>query len=223
VTSCVTLKLEIETLADMDKTTKPDPSTWAIRFKNSTSTIFLHINPTSPLLDVKKGLLAALRDTYSALPSDIQSELSKVKDDDDETAERIEFGVARDPTDVELGFVPLIIPSDDGAADTAGDALKTPDPKGRPRVKPKANKNNVLNRTLKGAGLKDGGIVAFRFASAGDDEDEDAKWDVKLPKYDDDDEEDEDEDMEDVAEHRPEKRSGDYEEDVSSAKTRKRS
>lgn len=63
--------------------------------------------------------------------------------------------------------MPLKIPElEDG--DTKGKGIK---------------KGTVLNESPLGAGLKDGALLAFKFRE-GDDE-EDDKWDVIIPSYDD--------------------------------------
>lgn len=64
---------------------------------------------------------------------------------------------------------------------------------------PKGVRKSVLNGSPLGAGLKDGGMVAFRFRRGEDameeedDDDDDDGWDVVMPAYDDDDEEEEEE------------------------------
>ena len=81
----------------------------------------------------------------------------------------------RDKNDPSRGWVALKIPElEDG--DTKGKAVK---------------KGSVLNESPLGAGLKDGAMLAFKFASKvtkedeEDDMDVDNDWDVVIPSYDD--------------------------------------
>ena len=79
-----------------------------------------------------------------------------------------------DKNDISRGWVPLKIPEiEDG--DKKGKGVK---------------KGSVLNASPLGAGLKDGALLAFRFAKGtaeddGMEEDENEEWDVIMPSYDD--------------------------------------
>ena len=78
----------------------------------------------------------------------------------------------RDKYDISRGWVPLKIPEVE-EGDVKGKGVK---------------KGSVLNESPLGAGLKDGALLAFRFAkgAAEDAMDLDEEWDVIIPSYDDD-------------------------------------
>lgn len=86
-------------------------------------------------------------------------------------AENIEFGVPRDKNDSSKGWVALKIPEVDDR-DTKGKGVK---------------KDSVLNKSPLGAGLKDGAMLAFRFAKEAEEDgmDVDDEWNVIIPSYDD--------------------------------------
>ena len=79
----------------------------------------------------------------------------------------------RDKYDISKGWVPLKIPE-----------VEDVDTKGKGKG---VKKDSVLNGSPLGAGLKDGAMLAFRFAKgpAEDGMDVDDEWDVIIPSYDD--------------------------------------
>jgi hypothetical protein len=44
-------------------------------------------------------------------------------------------------------------------------------------------KGDKMNETPKGAMLRDGGVLAFKFREGGDEEEDDGEWDVVVPSY----------------------------------------
>ncbi|KAL9063818.1 MAG: hypothetical protein Q9161_009255 [Pseudevernia consocians] len=138
---------------------------WTLRFKQHKTTILLFVQQSQPFDSIKRDLLDAIKATGI---QDINGNTlpSDPKD--------IEFGVLRDKNDHSKGWVALKIPeAEDG--DTKGKGVK---------------KGSVLNENPLGAGLKDGAMLAFRFAKAAEEGgmDKDDEWDVIIPSYDDEDE-----------------------------------
>ena len=81
------------------------------------------------------------------------------------------FGIPVDRYDLSKGWVGLDIPD----FDEDGEKTK------------KIGKNNILNSSPFGAGLKDGAVLAFKFRDASMTEEDldldDSNWDVVLPNY----------------------------------------
>ena len=105
------------------------------------------------------------------------------------------LGVPIDKMDLGKGWVALEIPThtngdevkeEDDDDDDAGGGGVSKKKKGRPKKMVngiggggKGGNKSVLNASPAGAGLKDGGVLAFRFRGRGEEEDEDgAEWDV---------------------------------------------
>jgi hypothetical protein len=119
--------------------------------KHHKTTILLHVNPYQTFTSIKSQL-------HSALSS---ARITSINGDTiPPSAENIEFGVPRNLNDLSEGFVKLAVP----------DADKKGKGKGKAR-----NGEGVLNESPKGAGLRDGQVVAFRFVSKKGDEGERAK------------------------------------------------
>ncbi|KAI9774051.1 MAG: hypothetical protein M1835_006069 [Candelina submexicana] len=153
-----------------------DPSMWTIRFKHQKATILLFVDPLASLDIAKEDLLTTLNEIYSGghfngLP--IPTHYSGIA-----------FGVPIDRQDPSKGWVDLEIPETEVKAGAAG-------------KKKVGGKGSVLNSSFKGAGLKDGAMVAFRFVTKGKDLDAEAMdedevdgqghgYDVVIPSYDDD-------------------------------------
>lgn len=137
---------------------------WTLRFKQHKTTIVLFVQQSQPFDSIKRDLLDAIK------ARNIQDINGNALPSDPED---IELGVPIDKNDTSKGWVPLKIPEiEDG--DKKGKGVK---------------KGSVLNASPLGAGLKDGAMLAFRFAK-GDGEDgmevdEDEEWDVIMPNYDD--------------------------------------
>ena len=113
-------------------------------------------------------------------------------------AEEIEFAVPVDEGDIEgQGWVALEVPVDE-----EGDGVvKTEGRSGRGRGRGRKSRGSVaagavMNENPLGAGLKEGGCVAFRFKGRGggeeigeEEEGGERGWDVVIPAYEDEDEE----------------------------------
>jgi hypothetical protein len=147
------------------------PLTWIVRFKYHKTTILLHLDPLTPLSTVKSNLLAALRDTK---PNGIQDRPLP------STYAQLRLAKPVDPSDADKGWE-SIEPS--LADDFDDEEIST--------AKAKAQAKKKLESTsAKAAGIKENGVVAFRWLDDGEEEDEglDAKnavWDVVLPTFED--------------------------------------
>lgn len=133
----------------------PSPRTWILHFKHHRTTILLHVDALQKLSSVRTELLAAL---YATNPNgtlnghqipDSESEvlLARPRDQNDLSAGWETIG----EDDEEESFVPEEDKKGKGKA-AAGSA------KGRP------SKDKITD-CPQGAGLRDGGIVAFKFRS----------------------------------------------------------
>ncbi|KAH0387410.1 hypothetical protein KCU92_g1824, partial [Aureobasidium melanogenum] len=175
----------------------PSPDVWTIKFKNARTTVVLYVYQLQTLSSIKVELLHALK---TANPSG-QLNGATLPDSPDD----IEFAKPRDlsnPGTSGWQSIEADAPVEDFDADLFGGGDFTPKAKGKGKGKAKSagHKDGLL-----GAGLKDNGIVAFRFKGqktvsrpVGDDVDEglgldledevapDADgWNVELPKFED--------------------------------------
>jgi hypothetical protein len=180
--------------------TDPNPRTWILRFKLNRTTVVLHIDPLQSLNSVKQELLTALQQTH--LAGTING-LSIPQNSAD-----ILLARPKDINDLTLGFesiesAPSSIDSESDAVVGAG--------KGKGKAVAAPSKT-VGGRSAKaqlkdcpqGAGLRDHGIVAFKFRKADadvvisieeDEEDEgiavaredmegvEEEWDVVVPSF----------------------------------------
>ncbi|KAK6003554.1 hypothetical protein QM012_009325 [Aureobasidium pullulans] len=175
----------------------PTPDVWTIKFKNARTTVVLYIYQLQTLSSIKVELLHALK---AANPSG-QLNGATLPDSPDD----IEFAKLCDPSNPGTSgwqSIETDAPVEDFDADLFGSGDVTPKAKGKGKAKAKSAGHKDC---LLGAGLKDNGIVAFRFKGqktvsrpVGDDVDEglgldledevasDADgWNVELPKFED--------------------------------------
>lgn len=174
--------------------TGPNPLEWTLRLKARKTTVLLLVDPLDKFSTIKSALFAALQDTG-------------VKDP--ETGEAL--SLPQSPAEIQLGR-PVNI-NDPEAGFKLGEweydgSVSGEDDGGKGKGKAKAGprKSNGANAAMdcpKGAGLKDGSVLAFRWKSDGVwdgaepdldiDEDEIAAegakcadmWGIKLANYDD--------------------------------------
>ncbi|EON67307.1 hypothetical protein W97_06560 [Coniosporium apollinis CBS 100218] len=170
--------------------TEPSPLTWTLRLKHARTTVLLHTDPLQSLSSVKAELLRALRATQPdgtlhgvALPGE---------------AEALVLGKPRDVHDLAQGWVRIGGAAADGGEDGAANGT------GKGKGKGKAREVNGVEESVKGAGLRDNAVVAFKWGASAarngreregelDDEglelDEEVEgddgWDVQIPKYED--------------------------------------
>jgi len=140
------------------------PSGWTLRFKHHKNTTLLHADPLQSLSSLKVDLLNALRVTHP--DGRLSSGLALPTDPID-----IIFGKAKDMHDLSIGWERV---------STVDEAAQ------EPTRKKKANPED----SPKGIGLKDGGVLAYKFKSEDMDldeglglEDDDEKWNVVIPVY----------------------------------------
>lgn len=150
--------------------TAPSGVTWTIRFKYNKTTVLLHADPLQTFDSLKEDLLSALKQTNKdgllhghPLP---------------ESADEIILGKAVDVFDLSKGFSRLDVSEVD---DVDADAKK----KGRPA------KDAAGKETLKGAGLRDNAVLAFKWGEDAVMIDKEGmevgeeQWDVQVPTYED--------------------------------------
>lgn len=159
----------------------PTPDSITLLFKHHKSTTLLSVLPSTPFIEIKALLLAALRSrnittlpgSPTALPEDAQD---------------LEFGILSDKKDPSQGWVSLEISEDDNAGS-------------RGNKKKVAGKGNAMNQSPTGAGLTDGTWIAYRLKSTSVSSsrdprgsepsspeveiEEDPGWNVVLPSFDD--------------------------------------
>ncbi|KAF2679870.1 hypothetical protein K458DRAFT_374318 [Lentithecium fluviatile CBS 122367] len=172
--------------------TPPTPQTWTLRLKHGRTTVLLHTDPLSTFTTLKTHLHTALQQT--------------ALHDPDTGAE---IALPADPADIQLG-VP-VAPSEPGKGFQLGEweygvAVDDDDEgkgKGKAGVKGKGNGRKeagvagAVKDCPKGAGLRDGAVLAFRWRGDGsgweDEEDVDMEgrgkrgdmWGVRLPSFED--------------------------------------
>lgn len=150
--------------------TAPSGVTWTIRFKYNKTTVLLHADPLQTFDSLKEDLLLALKQTN-------KDGLLHGKPLPDST-DQIILGKAVDVFDATKGFSRLDASEADGVdADT--------------KKKGRVAKDTAGKETLKGAGIKDNAVIAFKW---GEDavlidkdgmEVEEEQWDVQVPTYED--------------------------------------
>ena len=143
----------------------PQPGHWTFRFKNNKITVVLLVSETQSFESIKRDLLDALN---AANIKTINNQPVPSEPDS------IAFGVPVDKNDYSKGWVGIEIPElDDGT-----------------KPKKAVKRGSVLNEHPLGAGLADGMVIAFQFKTEGGEVDsmmdEDERWDVVMPSYDDD-------------------------------------
>lgn len=152
--------------------TSPSPQSWTLRLKSRKTTVLLHVDPLHTFSTIKSQLYAALQDTgfkdsdgtettsLPPSPSDIQLGVPVSKDDP-----RLGF---------QLGEWEYSSLEEDDTEDVKG---KGKAKAGRPKKPGDAAGVGSVKDCPKGAGLRDGAVLAFRWRGDGndwlDEEDED--------------------------------------------------
>ncbi|WPH01770.1 Hypothetical protein R9X50_00462200 [Acrodontium crateriforme] len=161
---------------------EPSGSTWTLRFKHNRSTVVLHVDPLQSFSSIRNELLKAIQQTH---PSGTLNNHTIPSDADD-----ILLARPVDINDLSLGWETLEQDDNDGLFDETNRGKG----KGKAVVGRGKGKENPTS-CPKVAGLRDGGMVAFKFKSesVGEVEEEDRldddtlvrgsrdeKWDVVL-------------------------------------------
>ncbi|TKA31674.1 hypothetical protein B0A50_01752 [Salinomyces thailandicus] len=131
--------------------------TWTLRFKNQRSTVLLHVDPLQQLSSVRAELLIALQQTHP----DGMLHGQRLPDTDED----ILLARPADIHDLTLGWDPL---ARDEALENAlaEESNSTGKGKGKAGASGKAKSaKDKLSDCPQGAGLRDGGVVAFKFKS----------------------------------------------------------
>jgi hypothetical protein len=172
----------------------PSPQTWTLRLKSHKTTVLLHVDPLHTFDTIKSALYSALQETELRHP---------------ETGEVIPLPPS--PSDIQLGRPININDAHEGfkLGEWEYSAMaeeQDQEPKGKGKAKAgtgssgKAGVAANVQQCPKGAGLKDGAVLAFRWVGdgnwEGDEEDEDDldnvragregdMWGVKLASFED--------------------------------------
>lgn len=169
----------------MSTSTAPSPLTWTLRLKHHKTTVLLHCDPLQTFRSIKTALLAALNETNPdgtlnnrVLPS---------------SPHEIILGRPVDLNNPEEGFLLGEWEKARGGLD-AGESEGAG--KGKGKRKSIAGEGTGAKDCLKGAGLRDGAVLAFKWGGKDEEgeEDEDVEmrlgekeenWDVIIPAYED--------------------------------------
>jgi len=160
---------------------QPNPRTWTLRFKHHRTAILLHVDPLQKLSSVRAELLKAIQQT---------SRDGKLNGHDIPSTESdILLARPKDGVDLSQGWEPLAVDDTFSANDEGGKG------KGKATVTSSSNRSSKdkLLDCPQGAGLREGGVVAFKFRSEQEaqlrdakdeaiDVDEDEKLDGELLK-----------------------------------------
>jgi len=137
----------------MTPSIKLNSRTWTLRFKNHRSTILLHVDPLQQLNSVRAELLKAVRQSHP------DGKLNGYAIPDDETD--ILLARPADINDLTLGWEPL--EHDDSLDDALVEEKSTGKGKGKAGSSKAKSGKDKLSDCPQGAGLRDGGVVAFKF------------------------------------------------------------
>lgn len=166
----------------------PSPQTWTLRLKSHKTTVLLHVDPLNTFDTIKSSLYSALQETELRHPDTGESIPLPASSSD------IQLGRPININDAHEGFKL-------GEWEYSG-LEEEEEPKGKGKGKAgsgpggKAAAANI-KQCPKGAGLKDGAVLAFRWVGdgnwEGDDEDEEEAragragdmWGVKLASFED--------------------------------------
>ncbi|KAF2720926.1 hypothetical protein K431DRAFT_248358 [Polychaeton citri CBS 116435] len=136
----------------------PSARTWTLRFKNHRSTVLLHCEPLQRLGSIKEDLLKAIQQSH---PDGTINGL-QIPD----SAEAIMLARPIDVSDLSLGWEPLEKTNND---DFFGDEPVSGKGKGKATAsKSKSKGKENTKDSPESLGLKDGGVVAFKFSTAAD-------------------------------------------------------
>ena len=134
-------------------TITPTSRTWTLRLKHNKTTILLHADPIQTLTSLKSDLLIALRDTHTS--GTINGHQIPQNADDVILAKPVDIN------DLTQGWERL--------SAGAKSAENGSDAKGKGKATATAGANGKASAKMtncpQGAGLRDGGVVAFKFRS----------------------------------------------------------
>ncbi|MCJ1309439.1 hypothetical protein MMC25_003099 [Agyrium rufum] len=146
-----------------------DPSLWTLRFKNHKTTILLYAESTTPFKKLKQDLLTAFASTSVATVNGHPVPSSPAE---------VQFALPIDKNDLEQGWTSL---EEEELLELDNEMLDGKKP-GAAAKKKSTGATSPENDSPLAVGLRDGGVLAFRFKSSADDE-IDSGWDVKIPTY----------------------------------------
>ncbi|KAF2822654.1 hypothetical protein CC86DRAFT_81097 [Ophiobolus disseminans] len=163
---------------------EPSPQTWTLRLKAHKTTVLLHVDPLHTFSFIKSQLYDALKDTGLKHPKTHESILLP------DSPDNIQFGRPVDLLNPQQGFQ---------LADWEIPAVESEEDTGKGKGKAKAGKGasggakSGIADCPKGAGLKNGAVLAFRWVGDGawDGDDDEAfedganMWGVQLASFED--------------------------------------
>ncbi|KAF2768937.1 hypothetical protein EJ03DRAFT_111084 [Teratosphaeria nubilosa] len=143
----------------MTPSIQPTSKTWTLRFKHHRTTVLLHVDPLQKLSSVRAELLKAVQQTCPDGKFDGHAIPTNEAD--------ILLARPSDINNLSLGWEPLQHDFDLDAALTEADTGKG---KGKASVSAAQGKpgRSQVTDSVQGAGLRDGGVVAFKFRGEGD-------------------------------------------------------
>ncbi|KAF1846311.1 uncharacterized protein K460DRAFT_367116 [Cucurbitaria berberidis CBS 394.84] len=151
----------------------PSPQTWTLRLKSRKTTVLLHVDPLHTFPTIKSYLYDALQET------DLK---------DAETGESIPMPAS--PSEIQFGRPVNINDAHEGFQLGEWEyaaAEEEAEGKGKAKAGRKSNGGTIasaanVKNCPKGAGLKDGAVLAFRWAGDGNWDGDDGDMDVDLDK-----------------------------------------
>lgn len=142
-------------------TGKPSPKTYTLRLKYHKTTVLLHADPLTSLDVIKKDLLKVLKETN---PNGMLHGVPLPS-----SYNQIRLARPNDVNDLTKGW--------EGIDPIMGDVDEVEE----------SVKKLKLSDTLKGAGIREHAVMAFRFSNADtadDDMEDNEQWDVVIPSFD---------------------------------------
>ncbi|CAA9961207.1 hypothetical protein CFE70_004584 [Pyrenophora teres f. teres 0-1] len=156
----------------------PSPLTWTLRLKSHKTTVLLHVDPLTTFESIKASLYEALEETGFKNP---------------ETDESIPLPASA--SEIQLGRPVNINDANEGFQLGEWEYSHTEEDEDVGKGKGKAKATGNVKQCPKGAGLKDGTVLAFRWAGDGSWDGEDEfdisrgktadMWGVKLASFED--------------------------------------
>lgn len=151
---------------------QPTPQTWTLRLKSHRTTVLLHIDPLHTFPAIKSTLYTALQET-GLRASSTGPEIPLPP-----SPSHIQFGRPVDPLDPSQGFT-----LGEWETPAVDEEVDIDEGKGKGKAAKGGKKTADARDCPKGAGLKDGSVLAFRWE--GDGGGEEAGWGVKIASFED--------------------------------------
>jgi hypothetical protein len=169
----------------------PTPQTWTLRLKSHKTTVLLHVDPLSPFSELKTHLHTALLETglrtadgatiaIPASPTAIQ--LGRPVDVHDSSQGWV-LGEWEEAAAAAVDDEDVLIEEEESSGKGKGKGKAVVKGKGKEKEEKGKGKRGAGD-CPKGAGFKDGSVLAFRFEGDADADEED-QWEVQLASFED--------------------------------------